>query len=151
MNADDFIMRKGSACFQFRDFDCLFLPSALIQIGGHDTVAGRAGFPALKILTTVPKNLPYPPTSAYFPQDKALHIPTVHLLPRHLGHIQRRGFLVFVNCELLSNNFRFSSGIFRSLLSIADSPVICFTFSISPASGLLFDVAMTPLQANGKY
>ncbi len=35
-------------------------------------------------------NLPHPPTSVYFPQDIILHIQAVHLLPKHLRHIQSR-------------------------------------------------------------
>lgn len=40
--------------------------------------------------TTVPVNLPYPPTSAYSPQDINEHIQVVCLLPEHLRHIPSR-------------------------------------------------------------
>jgi len=33
-------------------------------------------------ITTIPMNLPHPPTSAYSYQDKVLHIQAAHLLPK---------------------------------------------------------------------
>ena len=48
-------------------------------------------------ITTIPMNLPHPPTSAYFHQDRALRIQAVRLLPEHLRHIQSKGqFLILL-------------------------------------------------------
>ena len=44
----------------------------------------------LNKITTVQDCLPHPPTSAYFLQGTILRIQAVHLLPKHLRHIQSR-------------------------------------------------------------
>ena len=41
-------------------------------------------------LTTILRNLPHPPTSAYFPQGRGEHIQVDHLFLGHLKHIESR-------------------------------------------------------------